>query len=41
MGHGDAVDDKHSFSSIDVQSIKENYPDIRGRDMDMCLESQR
>ena len=29
-GHGDTIDDEHSFSSPNGRSIREDHPDIRG-----------
>ena len=34
--HGDIVHDEHNFSSLNKRSIKEDHPDVRGYDTDMC-----
>ena len=38
--HGDTVDDKHFFSSLDGQSVEEDHLDFRGHAMGMRSKSQ-
>ena len=38
--HGDTIDDKHNFSSLDERSVREDHPNFRGHATGMRPRSQ-